>query len=276
MARILVVGCGNIGAALAEKLALGGHQVTGLKRRPEASTLSVSVIKADLSELNDLLALDFDYDQLIYIVAPSARGLDAYQAIFGTGLDNVLTVLAEKNPTLAVTFVSSTRVYGQQHGEWLTEESIAAPDDERGKIILAAENRVLSFNQQSMVVRFSGIYGRSNDLLGKLKAGAIIQKEPAYYTNRIHRDDCIGVLDFLINKKLKKERMKRLYLATDDEPVTQWDLASYLCGRFNYPQPIAQPLNKQAMSNKRLDNSALKEAGYRFKFNSYKDGYSEQ
>jgi len=275
VANILIVGCGDIGGALALKLAAEGHQVTGLKRQPNSELSAIQFIKADVSQLDELAGLDFNYDQLVYILSPSAANIAAYKAVFTEGVDNLLKQLAEKKPTIALTFVSSTRVYGQDQGEWLNEDSKTDPTDERGEIILTAEKKFLAFNEQSTVIRFSGIYGRSDHLLNKLKAGAVIQQEPCYYTNRIHREDCIAVLDFLLNKKLKAGLSKRIYLATDDEPVSQWQLASYLCAKFKYPEPSPQHLAKEAGANKRLDNARLKQEGYSFRFSSYKQGYRE-
>jgi len=275
MANILIVGCGDIGGALALKLTAEGHQVTGLKRQPDSVLSAIQFTKADVSQLDELAGLDFNYDQLVYILSPSTANIDGYKAVFTEGVDNLLKQLAEKKPTVALTFVSSTRVYGQDQGEWLNEDSKTDPTDERGKIILAAEKKFLAFNEQSTVIRFSGIYGRSDHLLDKLKAGAAIQQEPCYYTNRIHRDDCIAVLDFLLNKKLKMGLSNKIYLATDDESVSQWQLASYLCAKFKYPEPSPLKLDKEAGANKRLDNTRLKQEGYSFIFSSYKQGYRE-
>ncbi len=273
MAKILLIGCGDIGAAVAERLAGQGHQVTALQRNISTELSGVTIIKADVTQLEPLASLKFDYDQLVYIVAPSTHDTDGYKAVFDVGVNNVLEVLAQQAPSIAITFVSSTRVYGQRQGEWLNESSKTEPLDERGKVILAAEKSFLSFNQVSTIVRFSGIYGRSNRLLKQLKEGADIQQKPSYFTNRIHRDDCIGVLDFLINKKINTGLSQRIYLATDSSPVNKWELASYLCSKFGYPQPIPQLLRKGSDANKRLDNMRLRQEGYRFKFCTYKEGY---
>jgi len=273
MAKILMVGCGDIGSSLAERLASQGHQVTAVQRNFLTELGDVKTIKADVTEPRQLAALSFDYDQLVYIVAPSTHDISGYKAVFETGVINILEVLGQQAPNIQVTFISSTRVYGQRQGEWLNENSKTEPADERGKIILAAEKRFLSFNKASTIVRFSGIYGRSNRLLNKLREGAEIQQQPSYFTNRIHRDDCIGVLDFLMNKKIDTGLSQPIYLATDSSPVSQWDLASYLCNKFGYPQPKPRVLKEGSHANKRLDNMLIREEGYCFKFDGYQDGY---
>ena len=273
MAKILIVGCGDIGTALALTLQEQGHEVTGLRRNPPEKKSVINYIKADVSQRKEMTQLEFDYDQLLYILSPSSFDLDAYQAVFSSGIKNLLDSLKKKNANMAITFVSSTRVYGQSKGEWLTEDSITEPTDERGKILLAAEKMILAFNKQSTVVRFSGIYGRSNRLLNQLEAGLQVQQEPSYYTNRIHRDDCIGVLDFIINRKVTRSLSENTFLASDSEPVSKWELALYLCAKFAYDSPIPLVLSKGANANKRIDNTRLKQAGYAFKFDSFRQGY---
>ena len=273
MSKILMVGCGDIGRSLAERLASQGHQVTALQRNVLTELRGVKTIKADVTNLRQLATLSFDYDQLVYILAPSTHDISGYKAVFETGVVNTLEVLAKHASNIQLTFISSTRVYGQRQGEWLNENSKTEPSDERGKIILAAEKRFLSFNKASTIVRFSGIYGRSNRLLNKLRERAEVQQQPSYFTNRIHRDDCIGALDFLINKKIDTGLSQSIYLATDSSPVNKWDLACYLCNKFNYPKPVPRALKKGSHANKRLDNRLIREEGYRFKFDGYQDGY---
>jgi len=273
MAKILIVGCGDIGTALALTLQEQGHELTGLRRNPPEKKSVINYIKADVSQHKELAELDFDYDQLLYILSPSSFDLDAYQAVFSLGIKNMLDSLRVKNASIAITFVSSTRVYGQSQGEWLTEDSITKPTDERGKILLAAEEMILAFNDQSTVVRFSGIYGRSNRLLSQLEAGLQVQQEPSYYTNRIHRDDCIGVLGFVLNKKVTRSLRDNTFLASDSEPVSKWELALYLCAKFAYKAPTPLVLSKEVDANKRINNTRLKQAGYVFKFDSFRQGY---
>lgn len=275
MDKILIIGCGDIGGALASQLHDEGHQVTGLKRSLQLDSPDISFIQADITKPEELSNLSFDFDQVIYILSPSDRSISGYDAVFKIGVDNVLNWFKGQKENVAFTFVSSSRVYGQNKGEWLDESSITEPTDERGKILLEAENTFLGFNSQTTIVRFSGIYGRSNYFINQLRKGADIQKEPAYYTNRIHRADCIGALSFIINKKSDGSAMTGVYLATDDDPASKWDVACYLADVYSLEQPAALTLNKEADCNKRLTNNHLKAAGYQFKYKSYKQGYQE-
>jgi len=275
VAKILIIGCGNIGGALAKQLVMQGHQVTGLKRKPPTTRTAVSYIKGDVTNQKVFDGLTLDFDQVIYILSPGGNGFEGYKAVFETGASNTLKAFKDAGSNPAFIFVSSSRVYGQQAGEWINEESPTKPTDERGKILLAAEKQFLAFNDRTTIVRFSGIYGRSNYFVNQLKTGVGIQKEPPYYTNRIHHEDCVRALAFIINKKSNGDKLRSIYLATDNDPATKWDVASFLAQSLTLPKPTALSVEKSASSNKRLENKRLMEEGFEFKSKSYKDGYSE-
>lgn len=273
MANILVIGYGDIGAALAKELMSSGHTVTGLRRTDIAEKSKASFIKADVSDINSLKNHSFNFDQVVYILSPSGGGLAEYEKVFDHGVRNVLELFKEQCPQVAITFVSSTRVYGQDKGEWVNEDSVTDPKDERGRLLLGAEKAFLAFNKKTTVVRFSGIYGRSNYFLNQIKSGVGIQKGPPYYTNRIHRDDCVGALIFIVNKKSDDVQMVGVYIASDSDPAAKWDVATYLAGSVNTQQPEAIVLELNVSQNKRIENRRLIEAGYKFKYPSYKQGY---
>ena len=273
MAKILIIGYGDIGSTLAQNLLNDGHQVSAIKRTEQTNDTSVKIIQLDVSKAEEVEAFKFNVDQIVYILSPNGRDILGYQAVFEQGVDHVLSACKKQCPEVSITFVSSTRVYGQQQGEWLDETSPTEPTDQRGKILLAAENKFLAFNDQTSLVRFSGIYGRSNYFLNQLKAGEAIQKEPPYYTNRIHRDDCIAVLCFIINKKINGEAMVGVYLATDHEPATRWQVACYLAEIYGMDGPKPLTLDETAKANKRLQNKRLTAAGYVFKYKTYQQGY---
>lgn len=54
-------------------------------------------------------------------------------------------------------FTSSTSVYAQNTGEWVTEESLAKPDRETGRILRETEELVLA--HRGCIARLAGIYG---------------------------------------------------------------------------------------------------------------------
>ncbi|MGR9088022.1 MAG: NAD-dependent epimerase/dehydratase family protein [Gammaproteobacteria bacterium] len=272
MARILIIGCGGIGAELGRRLAGEGHFVTGLKRHPPASNGGIHYRAADITQPHSLEALAGDSDQIVFIVSADGRTESSYRAVYETGLDHAL----HRFSGIPWFFVSSTSVYGQNQGEWVDEDSEASPHDLNARLIREAEKKVAAARPDNVVVRFSGIYGPGREHLLRLAAGSpAIQKDPPYYTNRIHQRDCVGVLSFLLSRRLSGASLDRCYLASDDDPAPMWDVVSWLAERRHCPPPTIKEAGKGAPMNKRCRNARLKALGYRFRYPGFRDGYGE-
>ena len=274
MGRILIAGCGDIGAAAGRLLAADGHDVTGLKRHPGSDDGGLSYIKADLTKAGDLKGVDTGFDLVIYILSPDDRSELSYRSVFEAGVSNLIAAFSHSGAGTRFIFVSSTSVYGQTHGEWVDETSATEPQTVTGQIILRAEQSFRSHSRGNCIIRFSGIYGSDRRrLLDLVARGGKVQFEPPYYTNRIHRDDCVGVLRFIAGKMISGAELAPVYLASDDDPATKWDVYSYLAQRLGVGGPEKAMLPPASDQNKRCDNRALKQLGYSFIYKSFRDGY---
>lgn len=272
MANILIIGCGAIGTALAKTLSDQGHNVTGLRRNPPAISGDIHYIRANINSMLDLNKIDQQFDQLFFIVSADGRTEQSYREVYEIGLNNVLLRFA----SIPCIFVSSTSVYGQSQGEWVDEESAAEPDNLNSQLIRQAEQRITALNPDNIVVRFSGIYGKGREyLLNRAKQSPAIQQTPPYFTNRIHQEDCVQVLAFLLNKKLSGMSLEQYYLASDDDPATMYDVMSWLAEQLHCPKPVVNPVVANSTMNKRCSNQRLKALGYRFSYSSYKEGYGK-
>jgi len=274
--RILIAGCGDIGMAVGTALVAQGHHVTGLRRSAVVpDTSGIDYFQADLTRPESLSKLPTNFDLLLVIVTPSERSEAGYKAIYLDGVGNLLEHFASQNINLPVIYVSSTRVYAQSQGEWVDENSITEPADAYGRILLDAEQQVLAQSPGNSIVRFSGIYGRGSKFMQKLVTqGKPVQYSPPSFTNRVHRDDCVGALIFLANKVLSGETLASHYLVSDNEPVPKWDVVAWLADQAGLPQPAQQELDRKAGQGKRCSNRRIREAGYNFHYKSYRDGYS--
>ena len=277
MAKILIIGCGSIGTQLAEVLTAKSHQVVGLKRNPPVNEVnSMDYFKADISSTEALKALPLDFDFVYFIVSPDARNEDSYEAVYKTGLNNVLEHFAQVETVPQWIFVSSTSVYGQTQGEWVDESSGACPENITSQFIRLAEQRLMALNTNHIIVRFSGIYGPGREyLLRMAKQSPAIQQDPPYFTNRIHQDDCVGVLVFLLECRLAGIAMGPCYLASDDNPASMWEVISWLAEYMGSSLPSAKMMEHDAQMNKRCNNQRLKALGYQFSYPSFKEGYAK-
>ena len=277
MTKILIAGCGDIGTRLADILSQKGHRVVGLRRNPPGSGNAAMVYcKADMTQAQDLARLDFDFDQVFFMPAPDCRDTQAYEAVYQTGLNNLLNRFAAQARRPHWFLISSTSVYGQSKGEWVDEQSPAEPKTDTGKIIRQAELKLLTANPNHVVVRCSGIYGAGRERLLKMASQTpAVQFQPPYFTNRLHQDDCAAILAFLLERRLTGQPLDNYYLASDDDPAPLWEVMTWLAGQLKHPPPTPQQAAKtlDPDQNKRCCNLRLKTLGYRFVYPTYKNGY---
>ncbi|MEI6543345.1 MAG: SDR family oxidoreductase [Methylococcales bacterium] len=277
MAKILIVGCGSIGMQLANTLSAKGHQVTGLKRHPPSRvTDDINYFTADITVSDQLNDLPTDFEIVYFIVSPDGRNEESYRTIYETGLDNLISRLSLSGSPARWIFVSSTSVYGQTQGEWVDEKSITDPINRTSQLIRQAEKRLMDLSTYNIVVRFSGIYGPGREYLLRLASQSpVIQQEPPYFTNRIHQQDCVGVLAFLCECHLAGIQLEQCYVASDDDPAPMWEVISWLAAQMDCQPPTIKMTDDKPDMNKRCNNQRLKDLGYTFKYPNYKSGYLE-
>lgn len=272
MARVLIVGYGALGRKLTPILAAGKHEIWGLNRSGYV-TAPAQAIKADLLQPESLRNLPaFDY--LIYTATPSERSELGYQNAYINGLKNILQA-TQQNRTAHILFVSSTSVYHQSHGEWVDELSDTEPTQFSGKTIVAAEQYLQQSGKSHSCVRFGGIYGGERlALIRSVQAQKPVIKTPPIYTNRIHDEDCAGVLAFLIERHLEGVTLESIYVAVDDVPADEWTLKQWLAQEMGLPplpeEIVTGPINQ----NKRCSNAQLKALGYHFIYPGFQQGYA--
>ena len=276
MARILVVGCGDVGYRVALAMHERGHDVVGLKRQPIDTPSPFPILIADIRQSLLLEVLPSDFDLVLFIVSPDSRQLEAYQALYETGLNNLLSHFSIHGRQPRWFMVSSTSVYGQNNGEWVDETSVTHPNSGTSLCLLYAEQRLWEADRQHCVVRFSGIYGPGRDwLIRRAAQGERIQQQPPTYTNRIHRDDCVAVLVFLMEKHLAGDLLAACYLASDHDPAPLWDVMNWIAAQYHFPAPAPLLTPDNANQNKRCSNARLVALGYSFLYRSYLDGYDK-
>ncbi|MBA4503574.1 SDR family oxidoreductase [Marinobacterium marinum] len=268
--RVLIAGCGDIGTRLGLRLSATGAQVFGLRRTINQLPDGIHGIAADLTDpaaLRGLPACDY----LFYTAAANSTDLEVYRATYIKGLRHVLAALPEPPRHLFLT--SSTGVYHQHEHDWVDEQSPVRPDSERGRILQASEQLALTSGIPATVVRFSGIYGPGRTHLQRqVKAGIAAPATPLHYSNRIHRDDCVGVLQHLLQKAEDGTALKPLYLASDDCPTPIHEVMEWLAERFGVSIDTRQPVRRSG--SKRCNNRRLKASGYRFVYPDYRSGYA--
>lgn len=276
MKHVVIAGCGDVGTALALQLLARGWQVYGLRRDPTQLPEGITPIAADLTQPEKPADWPAKVDYLVYCPAAGNRDAELYQKLYVDGLTHVLGWINSSGKRLShLLQVSSTGVYAQSEGEWVTENSRATADSATSKKLLAAEDVALRSGVPASVVRLGGIYGPGrNRLIEQVRTGLQVQAEPPQYTNRIHRDDAAGLLAHLLALADQRELLAPCYLGVDDDPATLFDVTSWLAEQLGTSLQSDGPLSTRSGS-KRCSNELARESGWQPAYPSFREGYAE-
>ena len=271
MPRILIAGCGYVGQAAAELFCSAGGTVEGWVRSADSTaalaTKPYAVRSVDISQRNDVAEHARSFDAVVHCASSRGGDAKAYRQIYLDGLHNLL----ETFPRSKLLFTSSTSVYAQSDGSWVTEESGTAPTRETSRVLLEAEELVLK--HAGIVARLAGIYGPGRSaLLSKFLAGtAIIDRENDRFINHVHRNDIASALLLLLTKT---RQAAGIYNVADDEPILQSECYRWLAGKLNRPMPSIGNLSetrKRGNSNKRVSNAKLHGFGWKPQYPTFAD-----
>jgi nucleoside-diphosphate-sugar epimerase len=271
MPRILIAGCGYVGQATADLFHTAGWDVEGWTACEEsAAALSAKpypVCQVDISNCDQIAERPGTFDAVIHCASSRGGGVESYRQIYLNGTRNLLDRFAETK----LLFTSSTSVYAQGDGSWVTEESETRPTRETGRVLLESEKLVLE--RRGMVARLAGIYGPGRSaLLSKFLAGtAIIDPESDRFVNQVHRDDIASAIFFLLTRETQPTQ---IYNVVDDQPMLQTECYRWLAQKLDRPlPPIGKSTGqrKRGNSNKRVSNAKLRSLGWAPRYPTFVD-----
>ncbi len=266
MRRVLIAGCGYVGAATADLFQAAGWAIEGWTHSQDSAAELASrpypVRAVDISG-NDVTG---DFDVVIHCASSGGGGVESYRRVYLEGARNLL----EKLRPHRFVFTSSTSVYAQTDGEWVDETSAAEPAHETGKILRETEEVVRQ--NDGVVARLAGIYGPGRSaLLRKFLAGeARLDGDGNRFLNQVHRDDIASALILLADVP-----NDGIVNVVDDEPITQRAAYEWLAARLGRPLPPAAESpgqRKRGASNKRVSNAKLRSLGWQPRFPNFASG----
>ncbi|RUO65786.1 Nucleoside-diphosphate-sugar epimerase [Pseudidiomarina planktonica] len=272
---LLCIGFGDIAARVAREQLAKGWQVIGMCRQPEHKQAppGVTLVAGDANNEQDLKRLLLNSQPAItaiLVTLTPARGAeDSYHQGYVVPCRHLQQVLAQSTNPPQLIYVSSTGVYGQRDGQWVTEESPTEPDTHSGAMLLQAEQVIAACNAQVSILRCSGIYGPGRTMLIDRLKEAKVTVTPAW-TNRIHADDVAGFIAHLF----ASTKVEPLYLVNDNEPALQADVYKWLAAELEVDyQNLASTDEVGSRGSKRCDNKQLKSSGYKLQYPTFRDGY---
>jgi nucleoside-diphosphate-sugar epimerase len=273
MARVLLIGCGDLGTAVAVPLQQAGHEVIGVRKSAQSLPLSMRTLQADVSDFGTLEALSpLQPDILIYCVSANASTDDSYYRDYVLGFRNVLDTQRANSKLKHVFFVSSTRVYGHNNAECLDDTSAVSPADFGGQRLLEAEQLLSTLKCGGTALRLSGIYGPGRLYLVNMARDLTRWPAQNHWTNRIHRDDAAAFIAYLVQRVLANDCLQSSYIVTDNHPCPIYDVLLWMARRMG--MEIEHIIPPEPAGGKRLSNRGMLSTGFELNYPSYQQGYA--
>jgi len=263
---VAIIGCGWLGSALVKSLVANQYHVIATTQQvaklthiqalgAEAEILSLPFNEAGLDK-NSV----FDCQTLVICITPGIRqGKKDYA-------DKVVQLVqqAEKGQVNKIILISSTAVYDGNVGD-VTEMTTIQSDIEKVAIISGAEQAVLSFKQQSIVVRAAGLVGKDRHP-GKFFQQQRKLKDPNAYVNLIHQTDLVAQLQLLI----QSVDLTGVFNAVSETQLTKKQYYSTAAQVLNLPAPVFDDgidENVERARGKNIIGSKLSSSiAYQFKY----------
>lgn len=204
--RIGILGCGWLGLPLAVSVVKSGYLVNGTtttqEKLPNLEKAGITPFLVDLNSAGSLAGLEefLRIDVLVISYPPRLRQGNNH---FIQSISKLCQAVQNSN-VRQVIFVSSTSVYPGTNGS-VTEAMSLLPDSPSGIALLEAENMIRALKgKETVVLRMAGLIGYDRQP-GRFFAGKKSQAHPNEVVNLIHRDDCIAIIQQVIENQVKNE-----------------------------------------------------------------------
>ena len=268
--RVLIVGCGDVGLRVARQLP-GRLRLLALTSTParcaELRARGITPVTGNLDQTATLQRLAGLATRVLHLAPPPAEGWDDPRT------RALLQALRRRTAPAALVYGSTSGVYGDCAGAWVSEARPAQARTPRGHRRVDAERSVRFLGRsaavRSSILRIPGIYapdragGTPRDRL--LKGTPVLQAEDDVYTNHIHADDlaraCVAAM--------WRGRAQRIYNVNDDTVLKMGDYFDVAADLYGLPCPPRVPrstaqdklplmLLSFMSESRRMDNTRLK------------------
>lgn len=292
--KILILGCGYVGSAVATRALERGMRVVAVTRNAETvkqletNGVEAYVARVDSDEWHAMVGQEFDY--AVNCVSAAGNGLVGYRESYIRGTQCFVDWMRASEFSGRAVYTSSVSVYADSGGDWVFEDD-ASPNNDRGRIIRESEECFLEtgyWGLKRCVLRLGGIYGPERHMiLNRLRSAAdTIAGNGDYFLNLIRLEDIVAAIGAIF--EADESPGPSIFNVVDNEPVRKAELVSWLAERLGRPCPrfdmAATARNSsrrfsgepRQASNRRVSNALLQERlGWQPRFPSYREGFAD-
>lgn len=274
---VVVIGLGDIGGNLASALANASWPVLGVRRSASAVS-GVPLLQLDARSTSALARLPQRSTAVVVCITPDDRSVQGYRDSY-LAVARALAEVVASREVGRLYWVGSTSVYGPGTGEDVDEASAPDPQQPRAQVLLGAEQALAESGCPVTVLRLTGVYGPGrNMLLRRVLQGRGAAAQPPQWSNRVHRDDAVAMLAFLLQQQLAGRTPPSLVLGSDGTPVPRHEVLAWLAQALSergvkVPELVADSPPEQA-SGRRVWPRALQELGFQWRYPDYRAGFT--
>ena len=230
-----MVGCGDV-ALRSARLLESKYELVGIARRaerfPALRAAGITPLAADLDRPRTLRCLAGAANIVLHFAPPPDKGER------DTRTRHLLAALSQGRLPSRLIYISTSGVYGDCGGEYVSETRPLQPTNARAQRRADAERQIRTWaarnGVKASILRVPGIYAAERLPLERLRAGTpAIRAEEDSYTNHIHADD----LARIVVAALRRGRANRIYHASDDSDLKMGDYFDAVADAFGLARP---------------------------------------
>jgi nucleoside-diphosphate-sugar epimerase len=260
--RVGIIGCGWLGKALVKALVEQTYYVIATTQQ-QLKLKSITdlgaqaeILTLPFGDVNENSAAVFCCETLIICIPPGIRkGKKDYP-------DKIADIIkqAEHRHVNKVILFSTTAVYEGILGD-VTESAKLNKDNEKVKILTKAEQYVLGFSNQGIVIRCAGLVG-PNRHPGIFFKNKKLLTAPNAYVNLVHQTDVVEQIILLITKDI----VSGVFNIASDMQVTKKHYYSIAAKALNVPLPLFDEHSEVELGKKVLSDKLRDELGYHYQY----------
>lgn len=270
--HLFCFGFGFSASILANQQALKGWNISGTYRTQKTQQ-AIEHIGGTSFTYSDTIALPESTTHILISIPPNDNG----DIIFNDYLEQIETL-----PSLQwIGYFSTTGVYGDHQGNWVTEDTPPTPITDPAKRRAIAEQQWLKTALPLHIFRLAGIYGPGRNAFEQLRNGTARRiKKKGQVFSRIHVEDIAQI----VTASMDNPAPGNIYNCADDLPEAQEKVIAYAAECLNITAPPLIPFEQADISlmaknfyscNRRIRNQKIKDAlNVVLKYPDYKMGLS--
>jgi nucleoside-diphosphate-sugar epimerase len=281
--RLVVFGCGYVGAKVARQALARGLRVTVLTRNEAKAAVlrdeGIEVVVAELSSPAWHERIAGGAELVLNCVSSGGGDAGSYRRSYVDGMASILAWARASAPVGTMVYTSSTSVYPQGGGA-VVDEASPTGGDERAEVLLEAEARLRAEGagcRRWFILRLAGIYGPGrHHVLSQVRAGEIAGRAD-HRLNLAHREDIAAAVWACFDAPASVAN--ETFNVADDAPAKKREVAAWLAERLGLPEPRftgeAAPGRRGITPDRTIVNERLKRVlGWQPRHPSFREGYA--